>query len=234
MTKMKNSVTNKVMSNKDVLAYFKTKENFYQYLNTISKKLQSVCNDFYKDNPEDMIEPIYYIISLNTNVPYILNDNKNISITVLDIPLFIYELETEARNAIINVAIGSEIAEDKDTYNDNNKILMVLFQAEGQVLKRHIDDNEKVDKEDPNFVDSIIFTFSTMFGIGLKTYSIVYKKKKKYLEDEITEDHNNYDFKSKTSKKDPNNALLNSLNTITKNINDDSEELDIFADDVTL
>lgn len=232
-----NNITKNIMSNKEVLAYFKTEENFNDYLNLITKKLKNVCNNFYESFPTDVIEPMYYIVSLNPNETYEKNNVDNIELAVLNIPEAIHELPIESREKIINIVIGSHIMQE-ERYNENNKVLSVIFQAEGQILKKDIDDNSEVNMNDPNFVDSVIISFFTLFGVSLKTYDVTTKNNKKHLKSKLSEDYNNYNFKSKSYNKKHTNYLINAVNTINKKFNDEdddnSNEKDIFADDVNL
>jgi hypothetical protein len=126
----------------------------------------------------------------------------------------------------------------EERYNENNKILSVIFQAEGQILKKNIDDNSEVNMDDPNFVDSVIISFFTLFGVSLKTYDVTTKNNKKHLKNKLSEDYNNYNFKSKSYNKKQTNYLINAVNTINEKFNDEdddnSNESDIFADDVNL
>ena len=80
------------MSNKDVLAYFKTEENFNDYLSIISQKLKRVCNEYYKTFNDETIGPMYYVISLNPNEPYEKDSETNMNLTVLEVPDSINEL----------------------------------------------------------------------------------------------------------------------------------------------
>jgi len=92
--------------------------------------------------------------------------------------------------------------------------------------------------DDPNFVDSVIISFFTLFGVSLKTYDVTTKNNKKHLKNKLSEDYNNYNFKSKSYNKKQTNYLINAVNTINEKFNDEdddnSNESDIFADDVNL